>query len=126
MARVAQLSIEVLGDMARARFEPAETRLADNADDPEALQNLTELYERTSAYQDLGRVLVLRRDAASKSEERLRIIRHLADVQERHLGDIASAIESYQVLLEEGGADQSSYKSLDALVPEGRALRRSG
>lgn len=111
LARVAQLSIEVLGDTAQA-IGAWEARLVDSPDDPEALQNLTELYEKTAAYEDLGRVLVLRRDAADKSEERLRIIRHLADVQERHLGDIASAIESYQVLLEEGGADQASYKSL--------------
>jgi len=111
LARVAQLSIEVLGDTGQA-IAAWETRLADNADDAEALQNLTELYEKTERYEDLGRVLVLRRDAATKSEDRLRIIRHLADVEERHLGDISRAIESYQVLLEEGGADPSSYKAL--------------
>jgi tetratricopeptide (TPR) repeat protein len=111
LARVAQLSVEVLGDPEQA-ISAWETRLGDNPDDGEALQNLTELYERAERYQDLGRVLVLRRDAAVASQERLRIVRHLADVQERHLGDISQAIESYQVLLEEGGADPSSYKAL--------------
>ena len=111
LARVAQLSIEVLGDPGQA-ISAWETRLSDNPDDSEALQNLTELYERAERYQDLGRVLMARRDAAVTSEERLRIVRHLADVQERHLGDVSQAIESYQVLLEEGGADPSSYKAL--------------
>jgi len=111
LARVAQISIEVLGDPGQA-ISAWETRLSDSPDDSEALQNLTELYERAERYQDLGRVLVARRDAAVTSEERLRIVRHLADVQERHLGDVSQAIESYQVLLEEGGADPSSYKAL--------------
>lgn len=102
LARLAHLSSDVLGDSAAA-ITAWETRLSDNVDDAEALRNLTELYERAERYNDVARVLEQRREASVDDHERSSLARHLADVQERHLGDPVKAIDSYRSILDETG-----------------------
>lgn len=102
LARLAHLSSDVLGNPAAA-IDAWESRLSDNADDAEALRNLTELYEKAERYGDVARVLEQRREASLDDHERASLARHLADVQERHLDDPAKAIESYRAILDEMG-----------------------
>lgn len=102
LARIARLQSDVLGN-SDAAIEAWEERLNENADDAEAMRNLTELYEKAQRYQDVARVLTRRREVTSDEKERGSLARHLADVQEQHLGDAANAIESFQAILDESG-----------------------
>ncbi len=112
LARLAHLSSDVLHDHQSA-IVAWEARLAENSEDGEALQNLTELYEKAERYEDVARVLEQRRESSSDDKERVNLSRHLADVQERHLDDTTQAIDSYQAILDETGA---SAEVLSALV----------
>lgn len=111
IARLAHLQGDVLGQTGAA-VKTWERRLADEPDDLEALRNLTELYEKEARFADVARVLTQRRDAALDVKERVSLARSLADVQERHLGQLSAAIESYQSILDDVGP---SYEVLSAL-----------
>ncbi len=114
IARLAQLQADVLGRTSDA-VKTWEMRIADQPDDPEALRSLTELYEKESRFEDVARVLTQRRDAAIEGKERINLARSLADVQERHLGELAAAIESYQSILDEAGPAHDILSALERL-----------
>ncbi len=114
IARLAKLQSDVLGQVGAA-VETWELRIADDPDDSEALRNLTELYEKESRFSDMAKVLEQRRDAALETKDRLSLGRSLADVQERHLGQLTEAIETYQSLLDEGGPAYDALSALERL-----------
>lgn len=114
IARLAHLQGDVLGQTSAA-LKTWERRLLDEPEDAEALRNLSELYEKEGRFVDVARVLVQRRDAAIDSKERVNLARHLADVQERQLGQLSDAIASYQAILDETGPSRDVLAALRRL-----------
>ncbi len=114
LARLAHLCSDVLERPSDA-IAAWEMRLADNADDLEALSNLTDLYERAERFEDVARVLEHRQESSLDDQERVALARHLADVQERHLGSPEAAIDSYQSILDVAGPDAEILAALARL-----------
>jgi tetratricopeptide (TPR) repeat protein len=114
LARLARLYSDLLGDN-DAAIAAWEERVAENSDDTEALRNLTELYEKAQRYEDVARVLAQRREVTSDEHERSSLARHLADVQEQHLGETDKAIESFQAILDESGPNSEVLAALGRL-----------
>jgi tetratricopeptide (TPR) repeat protein len=114
LARVGELSSEVLGDTAGA-IEAWEARLEDNPDDLRALAALDELYARAERYQDLVRVLERRRELATGEGDRRRFLERQAQVQKDQLGAVSDAITSYQTLLDEFGPESTVFGALEGL-----------
>lgn len=114
LARLAQLSAEVLGDLPAA-IQAWESRLFEQSDDREALTALSELYEKVQRYEDLARVVRERRDLTDSDAERLELTRKLAEIQEVHLEEISAAIDSYQSLVDETGPEAETLAALARL-----------
>ncbi len=86
--------------------------------DPEnetALSALEGLYRHSERWRDLLEVYGKKRDLARDAAERKRILYEIAGIHEQQLGDLESAIETHQAVLEDDPADEGSLAALDAL-----------
>jgi tetratricopeptide (TPR) repeat protein len=86
--------------------------------DPEnetALSALEGLYRRTERWRELLEVFGRKRELAVDAVERKRILYEIAKIHEAELGDLASAIETHQAVLDDDPADEGSLAALDAL-----------
>ncbi len=80
-----------------------------------ALSALTGLYQRTERWKDLLEVYAKKRDLVVDHEEKKRILYQIAQLHEQRLDDVASAIDTYQSVLEDDPADEATLAALDAL-----------
>jgi tetratricopeptide (TPR) repeat protein len=86
-----------------------------NPDNETALSALEGLYRRTARWRDLLEVFTKKRDLAHDAVERKRILGEIAKIHETELGDLASAIETHQAVLDDDPADETSLAALDGL-----------
>jgi len=100
--RLAHIYSDVLGERALA-VKAWEGRLEELPEDPASLLALSDLYDEEGRYADLGKVLMMRRDAAPSDQARQSLTLSLAELEEGKLGQPERAIESYQTLLDEAG-----------------------
>lgn len=114
LARVGELSAEVLGDVDGA-ITAWQARLEELPDDAEALAALDELYTRAERWEDLVGVLERRRDLVSGEGERRNLMVRLAEVQRDRLGQASAAVDSFQAVVDEFGPDASIYEALERL-----------
>ncbi len=114
LARVGELSAEVLGDVPKA-IEAWEMRLQEDPDDVEALRALDDLYTRAERYADLVGVLERRRDLATDDGARRELLARQARLQKEELAQPAAAIDAYQMLLDEYGPEVSAFVALEKL-----------
>jgi tetratricopeptide (TPR) repeat protein len=96
-----------------------------------ALGALEGLYKKTQRFRELLEVYEKKRDLASDPGERKRILYEIAAIHERELKDFASAIATYQTVLEDDPADDAALAALDGLYqrtaqwePYAEVLRR--
>lgn len=83
-----------------------------------ALEALEKLYRQTERWKDLLDVYGKKRDLAYDTETRKPILYEIARLYEGQLGDSASAISTYQAVLEDDPADGVALEALDRLYRE--------
>ncbi|MEJ7733906.1 MAG: tetratricopeptide repeat protein, partial [Polyangiaceae bacterium] len=86
-----------------------------DAEDIRAIDALVKLYLSLSRWSDLLAVYTKKADLVSDSEEKKRIYYQIGAVYERELGDVPSAIDTYQRVLEIDPIDLSALGRLDVL-----------
>lgn len=116
LARIGELSAEVLGDTEGA-IAAWEARLEETPDEPEALAALDDLYTRAGRWEQLVGVLERRRDLASGEERRALLLRQ-AEVQRDRLEQKSAAVETFQSIVDEFGPAAEIYQSLEGLFAE--------
>lgn len=84
-------------------------------DNSEALVALETLYRKTSGWTDLLEVYNKKLELAADPEERKGTLFAIAELQEQQLGDAASAIRTYDSVLEEDATDIGALEALDRL-----------
>jgi tetratricopeptide (TPR) repeat protein len=112
--RLGRIFLEELG---RADDALAEYRAVYESE-PEnetALGALIGLYQRTERWKDLLDVYAKKRELVLDPEEKKRILYQIAQLQEQRMDDVASAIDTYQSVLEDDPADEATLAALDAL-----------
>lgn len=114
LARIGELSAEVLGDVSRA-IGAWQARLEESPDDAEALLALDELYTRAESWAELAGVLERRRDLVAGGGERRALMLRLAEVQRDRLAQPSAAVESLQAVVDEFGPDATVYDALERL-----------
>jgi tetratricopeptide (TPR) repeat protein len=80
-----------------------------------ALGALTGLYQRTERWKELLDVYAKKRELVVDHEEKKRILYQIAQLQEQRLDDVASAIDTYQSVLDDDPADEATLAALDGL-----------
>lgn len=80
-----------------------------------ALEALEKLYRQTERWKDLLEVYAKKRELAYDTETRKPILYEIARLYEGQLGDPASAIGTYQAVLEDDPADGVALEALDRL-----------
>jgi tetratricopeptide (TPR) repeat protein len=80
-----------------------------------ALGALIGLYQRTERWKDLLDVYAKKRELVVDPDEKKRILYQIAQLQEQRMDDVASAIDTYQSVLEDDPADEVTLAALDAL-----------
>ena len=80
-----------------------------------ALGALTGLYQRTERWKELLDVYSKKRELIIDPSEKKRILYQMAQLHEQRLDDVASAIDTYQSVLEDDPADEGTLAALDAL-----------
>lgn len=113
LARIGELSAEVLGDTEGA-IAAWEARLEETPDEPEALAALDDLYSRAERWEQLVGVLERRRELASAGERRTLLLRQ-AEVQRDRLDQKGSAVDTFQAIIDEFGPDAAIYEALEDL-----------
>lgn len=86
-----------------------------------ALEALEKLYRQTERWKDLLEVYAKKRELAYDTETRKPILYEIARLYENQLGDSASAISTYQAVLEDDPADAVALEALDRLYRETQA-----
>jgi tetratricopeptide (TPR) repeat protein len=81
-----------------------------------AAELLEPLYLRRMEWDKVTRILEARLDGEANPAQRLELLRHLGDVQESHLEDLDSALETYGRLFSEDPHDQHSRETLTRLA----------
>ncbi|HSU39571.1 MAG TPA: hypothetical protein VLJ38_08385, partial [Polyangiaceae bacterium] len=84
-------------------------------DNETALGALEGLYRRAGRFRELLEVQNRKLELAADAVERKRIRYEVAKLYEKELGDVASAIETHQAVLEEDPADEGALAALDGL-----------
>lgn len=92
--------------------------LAIDEDDVRALDALIKRYLGLSRWQDLLSVYSKKADLVADPEEKKRIYYQVGAVYERELGDVASAIDTYQKVLELDPDDLQALSRLDVLYEQ--------
>jgi tetratricopeptide (TPR) repeat protein len=80
-----------------------------------ALGALTGLYQRTERWKELLGVHTKKLELVVDADEKKRILYQIAQIHEQRLDDVASAIDTYQLVLEDDPADEATLAALDAL-----------
>lgn len=80
-----------------------------------ALSALEGLYHRTEGWSDLLGVYSRKRELAQDAEERRAILLQIAALYDEKLGDLRSAIETYDAILSDFPADAGALEALDRL-----------
>jgi tetratricopeptide (TPR) repeat protein len=80
-----------------------------------ALGALERLYRQSERWRDLLDVYTKKRELAGDPEERKGILYEIAKLYESQIGDAASAIETYQAVLEDDPSDAVALAALDQL-----------
>jgi tetratricopeptide (TPR) repeat protein len=145
LVEVARSREQVLGDAGERRRllvkaattlserldEPAEavgvwrTVVEDFGPDRESLGALASLYERLSAWVDLGAVLENELALAEEPADRGALLVRLGDVRRLRLGDTAGALDAYRQALMLDPLDNASRAALEALLDAPEARREA-
>ncbi|MBN1609318.1 MAG: tetratricopeptide repeat protein [Polyangiaceae bacterium] len=114
LGKLGELCQSVLGD-AKGAIQAWETRVDEDPNDAEALAALDRLYARTEAWQEAATVLERRMDLAENKSLRRELMVRLATLQNSRLSNPAAAIDTWNNLIGEFGADPESLGALEAL-----------
>lgn len=89
-------------------------------DDPEALEALEGLYERTKDFEALAEILETKVKRSESEEERMKLLSKLAPIYSDRLDDVDSAIRTWRSALEIDSEDLKSQKALERLFIDNR------
>ena len=93
-----------------------ETLVAGSEHRGDAAELLSPLYLRRMDWSKVTQILEVRLDVEADPTQRLELLRHLGDVQESHLEDLDSALETYGRLFAEDPHDPHSQETLTRLA----------
>src|SRR5690606_8032933 len=112
--RLGRVFVDELGKVeeALAEYRAVYESQPDNA---EALTALETLYRKTEGWAELLDVYNKKLELADAADERKATLFAIAELQEQQLGDAASAIETYNLVLEEDATDKGALEALDRL-----------
>ncbi len=126
-----RLLVKAARTLAERLDEPGEavnvwrTVVEDFGPDREALGALAALYERLSAWADLGGVLENELALADEPADRGALLVRLGDVRRVRLGDTAGALDAYRQALMLDPSDGASRAALEALLDSPEARREA-
>ncbi len=80
-----------------------------------ALAALEQLYQQAQRWGELLQVYSRKLDIVSAGDEHTQVQYDIARLYEVHMGDVAAAIQTYQVILDQNPADVASLEALDRL-----------
>ena len=80
-----------------------------------ALNALEQLYQQTQRWSDLLQIYTRKLEISSASDDQTQVQYDIARLYEVHMGDVAAAIQTYQVILDQNPADVASLEALDRL-----------
>lgn len=112
--RLGELCQSVLGDT-KGAIEAWKARVLETPDDDTALAALDALYQATEQYRELVSILERRRDIADDGDRRKDLLTRAAETLWKKLEAYPEAIESYQTLVDEFGADVAAMSALEQL-----------
>lgn len=117
--RIASLHEEMLNNKDEAIATYIEI-LGQTPDDLKALRALDGLYEQRGAWRDLGdnisRQLQLVGQAPASEHEQVKLLVRLAQLRERHLGEVGAAVETYREVLELEEQNREAVTALERLI----------
>ncbi|HEY5958915.1 MAG TPA: tetratricopeptide repeat protein, partial [Polyangiaceae bacterium] len=112
--RLGRILVEELKDVDSALLEYRKVYEAEPSN-PVALHALESLYRQTSKWSDLLDVFARKLELVEYGEERKTVLYEIARLHEEQVGDLKSAIETYNSVLEEDPADSTALSALDRL-----------
>jgi len=113
----ARLAESALGDV-HAAAECLDGALAVDPQDPYALEELARLREGQGRFSEVAELLTRRIEVEDSADERVALLRRLADLYRGPLGDVATAIATYLDVLEAEPGDASAQDALEQLYED--------
>lgn len=125
LGRIALLSEERLGNVGDA-IDAWKTRMKYAPDDEQALVALDRLYEKAERWQDLWRIVELRRDHSSDAALRRELYRKSSRLLAGKLDNLAGAIDSCRACMDEFGPDVEGLVELEGYLRQAERFDELG